>query len=553
MVAALERDIYANVIAVIGKESAGKSQLIASLTGRQAYSANFRGSTLSCELYEEPDGRTFVDTPGICRHSDTQTTLAALARLEESEVALVVVQATNIDSDLHDLLPLAKGKLGAVIVTFWDRIAALEGVEGRDRLRQVEQVTGVPVIPLDARRLDAAQKSAVFAAIDAPRRFMSDVLPVGIGWKLEPRATLLEHRRLGPWIASLLLLMPAILAIWCANRFAGALEPVVNGLTARIAERFGALSPLPRDVLIGPYGLVTMGPLLFLWAVPTVAVYAFGLGVYKASGLLDRITAAMHPIMRPFGLTGRDLVRVMMGLGCNVPAVISTRACSSCSRSTAITAIAFGSACSYQLGATLAVFGAAGHPSLVFPYLAYLTFTTLVFLRLTASRQARSPLNVLMAGAQTFLTWPRGASIWREARLTLLHFFRTAIPIFLVITVFASVLDWLGVLRSLASILSPAMALFHLPPEAALPVVLSSIRKDGLLLFAQPETLKALSGVQILTGVYLAGVLLPCLVTALTIAREQSSRFVLLLMLRQAVAACVFAAVLAWGGALLWR
>jgi ferrous iron transport protein B len=78
-----------------------------------------------------------------------------------------------------------------------------------------------------------------------------------------------------------------------------------------------------------------------------------------------------------------------MGFGCNEPAVISTQACSSCSRGTCISAIAFGAACSYQLGATLGVFAAAGLPYLILPYLLFLSATTLVYVRLTAPREAR--------------------------------------------------------------------------------------------------------------------------------------------------------------------
>ena len=44
----LERDC----IVVIGKENTGKSQLIASLTGQAAHSANFRGSTVTCDTYQ---------------------------------------------------------------------------------------------------------------------------------------------------------------------------------------------------------------------------------------------------------------------------------------------------------------------------------------------------------------------------------------------------------------------------------------------------------------------------------------------------------------------
>ncbi len=105
-----------------------------------------------------------------------------------------------------------------------------------------------------------------------------------------------------------------------------------------------------------------MGPFLFVWALPTMVIFALFMGAYKASGLVTRVTTALHPVMRRVGLTGRDLVRVVMGFGCNVPAVTSTRSCSDCTRCTTISAISFGSACSYQFPATLAVFAAVGMP-----------------------------------------------------------------------------------------------------------------------------------------------------------------------------------------------
>jgi hypothetical protein len=94
------------------------------------------------------------------------------------------------------------------------------------------------------------------------------------------------------------------------------------------------------------------------------------------------------------------------------------------------------------------------------------------------------------------------------------------------------------------------MAVFRLPAEAALPVTLASIRKDGILLFANPALVSSMSAGQLLTGVYLAGVLLPCLVTALTIVKEQSPRFVIALLAKQAGAALLFTMALAWLSAL---
>ena len=528
---------------IVGKESTGKSALAAAITGRSPTSSNIQGSTIACETYQTQED-AFIDTPGILFRSDTAATRAALAQLQAQDRVLLVVKATHIDDDLTDLLPLVAGKQGLVVVTFWDKVRVSELT--RQVVDRWEQTAQVRFIPVDARHLSQGQCQQILAALQTPAPFPQRWHPTG--WRIEPAPTWLEHPRWGGLLAILLLLLPAVLAVVMANTVAGILDPLVQAGLAPLINVLSQAPSLLREILIGRYGFVTMGPLLFVWAVPTVMLYAVFLGTYKASGLVERITVALQPLLKPFGLSGRDLVRVIMGFGCNVPAVISTRACSSCSRQTCISAIAFGSACSYQFGATLGVFSAANVPGLVVPYLGYLTLTTLIYTRLVAPKAARSARNALMIERRTFLEMPRWSTVWRETQGTLHHFFSNAIPIYVVITLIASVLDWFGLITALAGWINPLMGLFRLPAEAALPVILASIRKDGLLLFAEPDTLGTLTPLQILTGVYLAGVLLPCLLTAFTIAREQSVRFAMGLMARQAIAAIWFSLVLAWGG-----
>ena len=530
---------------IVGKESTGKSELAAALTGRSPVSTNIQGSTIACETYQTRDD-AFIDTPGILFHSDTTTTRTALAQLQAHDRILLVVKATHMDDDLADLLPLVARKQGLVVVTFWDKV--LPADFARQVVGRWEQAAQVRFIPVDARHLSQGQRQQILEGLQIAAPFPQQWHPLPAGWRIEPAPTWLEHPRWGALLAILLLLLPAVIAVWVANGVAGMLDPLVQTGLAPLVDFLSQAPALLREILIGRYGLVTMGPLLFVWAVPTVILYALFLATYKASGLVERVTVALHPLLRPFGLSGRDLVRVIMGFGCNVPAVISTRACSSCSRQTCVSAIAFGSACSYQFGATLGVFSAANLPGLVVPYLGYLTLSTLIYTRLIAPKAARSSHNALLIEQRTFLEMPRWSVIWRETQGTLSQFFTNAIPIFLVITIIASGLDGFGLINTLAGWINPLMGLFGLPPEAALPIILASIRKDGLLLFAEPDTLAVLTPLQILTGVYLAGVLLPCLVTALTIAREQSVRFAVGLMARQAIAAIAFSMLLAWGG-----
>ncbi|MEM1370335.1 MAG: nucleoside recognition domain-containing protein, partial [Cyanobacteria bacterium P01_H01_bin.15] len=482
---------------IIGKENTGKSELAAALTHKSPTSSNFQGSTVVCERYQFGEN-LFIDTPGILLRSDTRTTRIALEQLQDHDTVLLVVKATHVNEDLADLLPLVAGKRGLIVVSFWDKVLSSEFAQ--QLLARCEQSSPARIIPVDARHLAQEQRQQILGALQTPVPFPSQWNPISVGLSIVPKPTWLEHPRWGGLLAILLLLLPAVLTVWVANAVAGILDPLVQTGLGPLINFFAQAPSLLAGILIGHYGLVTMGPLLFVWAVPTVILYALFLGAYKASGLIERITVALHPLLRPFGLSGRDLVRVIMGFGCNVPAVISTRACSNCSQKTCVSAIAFGSACSYQFGATLGVFSAANMPGLVLPYLSYLTLTTLIYTRLLAPKAARSPFNSLMIEHRTFLEMPRASAIWRETQGTLNQFFGNAIPIFILITLIASVLDSFGIISALAGWINPLMGLFDLPAAAALPVILASIRKDGLLLFAEPDTLAMLTPLQILTG-----------------------------------------------------
>ncbi|MEM9235339.1 MAG: nucleoside recognition domain-containing protein [Verrucomicrobiota bacterium] len=545
---------------VCGMESVGKTQLLASLTGRLPMPENFRGSTLACESYRDGDLR-WTDTPGLYRESETETARAALATLSVADHVMVVVRADRALEELETLLPVVAGKTGFVVLTFTDRLPS--GTEFDEEVSSLNECLGLPVFTVDARHLSESQAEAMRAVASVPvneRAVVPSGLPDGFA---EPFSTapgserLLERIVSQPLVALMLLFLPAGIAVVNANRFA---DWLYDPLAELLAPLLGAIAvwPKPLDAMFGgDYGLVSMFPFLLLYAAPTIIVFAAILAIYKSTGLIDRISVALHPWLRPFGIGGRDLVRVVMGFGCNVPAVVATRACSSCSRGACVSAISFGSACSYQLPATLAVFAAAGMAGLGLVYLVVLAVSTLIFLRFTTPRALRLASNALLLPESDPLQRPSWRGVWREMASTLQQFVVMAFPVFVVICFVAAALSWLGVLDWLAKVLTPVMALFHLPGEAATAVVLGSIRKDGLaigLLDSDWGTLKlaVATPAQVLTAVYLAGVLLPCLVTLFTVAREMRWKFALKLCARQMLWASGFSLVIAWVGALVF-
>ncbi len=117
-----------------------------------------------------------------------------------------------------------------------------------------------------------------------------------VGWQVDPPPTPLDHPIFGPIIAAALMLLPSIAVVWCANTFAQWAEPGVQAVTASASGLPACRSRCPPSSPAG-HSLLTMGPLLFMWSVPTVLLFALLLGAYKASGLIDRITNVMHPHM----------------------------------------------------------------------------------------------------------------------------------------------------------------------------------------------------------------------------------------------------------------
>lgn len=549
-----------SVTVVCGLESVGKTQLLATLTGRLPLPENFRGSTLACETYRDGDIR-WMDTPGLYRESETETARSALAAVSEADRVMVVARADRALEELETLLPIVAGKTGFVVLTFADRLP--EGTDFEQGAAALQDALGVPVLALDARLPSEAQVAALRAAASAPEveaeRFPG-TFPSVLTAPFPARPIserVLEKWVSHPLVALALLFLPAGVAVVNANRFADWLYDPLSALLSPLRERI-ATWPNPLDALFGgDYGLVSMLPFLILYAAPTIIVFAGILAIYKSSGLIDRISVALHPWLRPFGIGGRDLVRVVMGFGCNVPAVIATRACSSCSRGACVSAISFGSACSYQLPATLAVFAAAGMAGMGIVYLAVLAITTLVYLRFTTPKPLRLANNALLLPESDPLHRPSWRGVWREMAGTLQQFAIMAFPVFVIICFVAAALSRVGFLDGMTKVLTPVMALFNLPGEAATAVVLGSIRKDGLAIGLLDSDWGALkvgleNPAQVLTAVYLAGVLLPCLVTLFAIGKEMRWKFAARLCLRQMAWASAFALGIALVGALLF-
>jgi len=516
-------------IVLAGLESSGKSALFRGLTGQASGDeANFRGSTVICRKCHVSDcGCDVVDTPGIRVGPDTETTRLALNATHEADVILMVARGTHAVSEVETLLRELDlhEKKTALAITFQDK--APEQIESLAQIYR--ERLGIPVVVINARHLNPDARQTVLQAIRGAKTTPSAPalrLPELNTPVVQPGTTWFEHRLFGPWLALVSMLLLFATPIYAAYLMAVTLQPWVDerGITP-LKESLGGLPPLLSTLLTGGYGLLTLGWYSFLWAFPVVMLISVSVAVTEETGLKDRITSALDPWLGRVGLSGRDLIPVLTGFGCNVVAVFQSRSCSSCTRKNCLSLISFGSACSYQIGASLSLFNAAGKPGLFLPYLASLMLVGALHTRLWHGKLSAE--QTLPISERAFLQWPSLRAIGWRLRTTLKQFLGQAMPVFLIICVVAALLDHLGVLQRLSEGICPAMQLFHLPEAVAPGLVFSILRKDGLLALHSDggALLGSLSLGQLLVVVWLGSTLTACLVTLWTIRREMGWTF----------------------------
>jgi Fe2+ transport system protein B len=536
-------------VVLIGLESAGKTALFRGLTGEGVVDeTNFRGSTVRVRSGVLPGAR-LVDTPGIHVQDDSVTTRLALQQVTTADTVVLVARGTHVHQEVATLLAQVgvdlRARKTALAITFEDRAAPeLAGL-----VQHYEQTLGIPVALVNARAMTPAQRDRLLTTIAAATPLAATptnrapILLLPEAPVVEPQRTLLEHPLLAPWLAVLALGLLFALPVYAAYRFAEWAQPVVDGWVigslVALLSPLADLAPLLFAVLAGDYGLLTLGWYSFLWAFPVVVLIGISVALTEESGLKDRITAALDPWLRKIGLNGRDLIPVLSGFGCNVVAVFQSRACSACTRHACVSLIAFGSACSYQIGASLSLFNVAGTPWLFAPYLAVLFLVGTIHTRLWHGGLTQGAMSPLAERA--FLQHPTWRGVWWRVRAVLRQFLREAMPIFLLICVVGALLEFLGVTPWLSDGVAPLLGLFGLPGEVAPGLIFSIIRKDGLLVLNQGDgaLLQALTVGQIFVLVYLASTLTACLVTLWTIRTELGWRTALAVAGRQAATALV--------------
>jgi ferrous iron transport protein B len=338
-------------VALIGNPNSGKTTVFNALTGTRQRVGNWPGVTVEKKTghFTAPVGEVeLVDLPGTYSIEENgggldEAIAREFVRSDTADVVINVIDAVSLSRGLYltsELLEL--GRPVVIVLNMMD-VAEKNGI--RIDIQKLSSKLGCPVVPVIATReegvgelkqaLDVTQKPTPLGhfADNTARYTQIDALVDTCVVKTSDKPPLTQ--RIDNVVLNRYLAFPIFLGVMYLM-FLFAIN--VGSAFIDFFDLVGSVFFVegPRIVLDGiglPSWLVILladgvggGVQLVGTFIPVIGCLFLALSLLEDSGYMARVAFIVDRLLRSLGLPGKSFVPLIVGFGCNVPAVMATRA-----------------------------------------------------------------------------------------------------------------------------------------------------------------------------------------------------------------------------------
>ena len=320
----------------------------------------------------------------------------------------------------------------------------------------------------------------------------------------------------------------------------------LNPWAAKIVH-FAIPVPFIQELLIGDYGLFTMAITYAIAIVlPIVGFFFIAFSFLEDSGYLPRLAVMVNRVFKIMGLNGKAVLPMVLGLGCDTMATLTTRILETKKERILVTLLlALGVPCSAQLGVILGlVSGMSGLATAIW------MFTLLSVMLLVGYLAAKvipgEPSDFVLELPPIRL--PQFTNILVKTLARVQWYLKEAVPLFILGTFILFVGHKVGALAYIQKVTDPIVVHFlGLPSRAAEAFVIGFLRRDygaaGLFMLAKEGLLDP---IQIVVSLTVMTLFVPCIANFFMMVKERGLRTALYM------SAFIFPFAFGVGGALNW-
>ena len=542
-------------ILLMGNPNVGKSVIFSRLTGVRVISSNYPGTTVSYTsgfMKTGDETSEVIDVPGTYTLEPTsEAEEIALDMLKSGDVVINVVDATNLERNLYLTLQLLERNIPLVVaLNLWDDTKHRGITIDREKL---QNILGVPVIATSGltgqgiKDLAESIPKATTSDITAMNRderwaFVGKIIDdvQNISHRHHRWFERLEDASVKPK-TGILIAMAVLVISYYIIRFIG--ENLINyifdpffyktwlPLLTKLSVFMGGGGFL-HDVIVGKiisgnihfvesFGLLSSGLYVPLAMVlPYIISFYLVMGLLEDIGYLPRLAVLLDTTMHKIGLHGYAIVPTLLGLGCNVPAIMATRVLESRrERFIAATLVSIAIPCA---SAQAMIFGLVGKFGGKYVAMVYGTlFLVWIILGFSLNRISKGLSPELLIEIPPYRVPPLRI-VFQKLFYRVDNFLREAVPIILAAVFVINMLFIVGVFDYVASLAAPVVTgIWGLPEESVVAIVIGFVRKDAALGML---ALSALTAKQMVIGSVVLTMFFPCIATFMVLFRELGLR-----------------------------
>ena len=566
-------------ILLMGNPNVGKSVVFSRLTGVHVVASNYAGTTVGYtkgQLQIDGDQVDVIDVPGTYSLTPSCKAEEVARKMfieEDPDMVINVLDATNLERNLYLTLQMLEHGIPTIIVlNMWDA-AKRKGIHiNVDKLSEhlktpvvkVTAVTGEGINELvstinNTVKNEAGNKDEI-PKIDDKEKWMLIGNILAEVQRIEHRhPTWLEkledasvHPIFGVIIAGIVLYVMLRLVVgFSESMITYILDPLYYGyygpfITNIITSIFP--SGLVHELLIGSgydyttsLGVLTTGVYVeFCVVLPYLLSFYLVLGFLEDFGYLPRLAVLIDSLMHKIGLHGYSVIPIILGLGCNFPAVMSTRILEGRrEKFIAATLIAISVPCVAQTAVIIGLLGPYGLQYVGMVYLTLFTIFITVGFILNKVIKGESPEIFLEIPPYRI---PHLKTMLNKTWIRIKGFMIEAVPFVFAGILLINLLYLFGVMNVLITIFSPILSnLFGLPNEAIGALIMGFLRKDLATAMLAPMQLTAN---QLVVASTVLAVSFPCIATFAVLIKEIGVRDMFKTVLMMLIIALVVGTVL---------
>ncbi|MCD6149378.1 ferrous iron transport protein B [bacterium] len=340
-------------IGLIGNPNTGKTSLLNSLTGSSLHVGNWPGKTVEKkegEINFRDKKIKVVDLPGtydISPYSDEEKVSKNFITRPNCDIIIQIVDVNALERNLLLTLELLTLKKPIILTFNFNKEAAKRGV--KINIAKIEKVLNIPIVQIEANTgenkeelleeiirvsksefkepsyIEALLKNKEEISHRESIRFIKNEIGHFYSTEKQNRKT----EKIDSIILNKYTAFPIFLAVmFLMFKISFSISiPIVDF----IGISLGHLGELIRDLNLPDFlisflteGIVGgMGSVIAF--IPLIFFLFIAIAVLEDSGYLSRTVVLIDRLFQTFGVSGRTFIPMILGFGCNVPAIMATR------------------------------------------------------------------------------------------------------------------------------------------------------------------------------------------------------------------------------------